>query len=83
MRPNKNRRIAPSGVPDSALCAQTWQAQEAAQRWAPARMACCCSALTQLLAGLGKQGIEGAPGLLGALVSGVSAHLDSPLAPLK
>ena len=62
---------------------QTWGTKEAAHQLTPAHMACCCSALTQLLTGLGKAGIETAPGLLSALVAGVSNHLDSPLAPIK
>ena len=41
------------------------------------------AALVEIIACLGKAGLEGTPGLFAALLGGVSTRLDSPRSPIR
>ena len=62
------------------VCAmQAWGDADVLTRLPTPQQAYMTRALVLMLQRLGKAGIEAAPGLLPALLSGVGARLDSPL----
>ena len=63
--------------------ARSW-GDAAAARTVPARQqACLTAALVEAIGLLGKHPLETHPGLLPALLSGVSTRLESPLPPVR
>ena len=63
--------------------AQSWGSEESIQRLPVQQQAYMTAALTHSLDLLGKQQLEATPGLFPALLSGVSARLDSPEGPIR
>ena len=63
--------------------AQVWGAADTLTLLPTAQQAYMTHALGLILQRLGKAGLEAAPGLLPALLSGVSARLDSPQEPIR
>ncbi|CAL8463180.1 g2714 [Coccomyxa elongata] len=58
--------------------AQTWGHKETTQRLPVRQQAYMSAVLEHMVASLGKEGLEGTPGLFGTLLSAVSTRLDSP-----
>ncbi|KAK9908206.1 hypothetical protein WJX75_004272 [Coccomyxa subellipsoidea] len=63
--------------------AQTWGHKETTQRLPVRQQAYMSAALVEIIARLGKAGLEGTRGLFAALLSGVSTRLDSPQPPVR
>ena len=63
--------------------AQSWGSEESIQRLPVQQQAYMTAALSHSLELLGKQQLEATPGLFPALLSGVSARLDSPEGPIR
>ena len=62
---------------------QSWGSEESIQRLPVQQQAYMTAALAHSLDLLGKQQLEATPGLFPALLSGVSARLDSPEGPIR
>ena len=62
---------------------QVWGAPETLTQLPAARQAFMTAALARMVGALGRRGVEGTPGLLPALLGGVSARLDSPSLPIR
>ena len=63
--------------------AQSWGSEESIQRLPLQQQAYMTAALSHSLELLGKEQLEATPGLFPALLSGVSARLDSPEGPIR
>ena len=62
---------------------QAWGSAETVQRLPARRQAYLTAALGLCLQRLGKAGVDGSSGLVGALLAGVSERLDSPIEPVR
>ena len=63
--------------------AQSWGSEESIQRLSVQQQAYMTAALIHCLEILGKEQLEATHGLFPALLSGVSARLDSPEGPIR
>lgn len=62
---------------------QAWAHEEGTQRLPVRQQAYMSAALEAAIARLGKEGLEGTPGLFAALLTGVSTRLNSPRPPIR
>ena len=72
-----------SRSPSACFVGQVWGAPDTLTQLPAGQQAYMTAALVRMVAALGRRGVEGTPGLLPALLGGVSARLDSPLLPIR